>query len=44
MREYSARRRPLVERAARIAYTFVVMNCSAVIGLWSMLTRRKVWR
>jgi len=44
MREYSSGRRPLVERAARIAFTFVVMNCSAVVGLWSTLTGRKVWR
>jgi len=43
MRESSARR-SLVERAARIAFTFVVMNCSAVVGLWSVLTGKKVWR
>jgi hypothetical protein len=35
---------PLVERAARIAFTFVVMNLSAVVGLWSVLTGKKVWR
>ena len=35
--------KPLVERAARIAFTFVVMNWSAVVGLWSVLTGKKVW-
>jgi hypothetical protein len=34
----------LVERVARVAYTFIVMNCSAVIGVASALMRRKVWR
>jgi hypothetical protein len=43
MRESSARQ-SLVERAARIAFTFVVMNCSAVVGLWSVLTGKRVWR
>jgi hypothetical protein len=43
MRDYPSGR-PFVERAARIAFTFVVMNCSAVVGLWSTLTGRKVWR
>jgi len=37
-------RAPLVERIARVAYTFIVMNCSAVIGMASALMRRKVWR
>jgi hypothetical protein len=34
----------LIERAARVAFTFVVMNFSAVAGLWSALTGKKVWR
>ena len=34
----------LVERAARIAFTFLVMNCSAVEGLAALLLRKKVWR
>jgi len=38
------RRSSVVDRAARIAYTFIVMNCSAVVGLVSVLMRRKVWR
>ena len=38
------RRLSLVERAARVAFTFVVMNCAAVAGVVSALTRRKVWR
>jgi hypothetical protein len=29
---------------ARVAFTFVIMNCSAVAGLVSALMRRKVWR
>jgi hypothetical protein len=33
-----------IERAARIAFTFLVLNCSAVVGLWSVLTRKRVWR
>jgi hypothetical protein len=44
MREYESSRDSLVERAARIAFTFLILNCSAVLGLWSMLTRKKVWR
>jgi len=38
------RQRSLVERAARIAYMFLVMNCSAVAGLAALLLRKKVWR
>jgi hypothetical protein len=34
----------MVARAARVAYTLFVMNCSAVAGLLSALTGRKVWR
>ena len=30
--------------SARIAFTFLVLNCSAVVGLWSVLTRKKIWR
>jgi cellulose synthase/poly-beta-1,6-N-acetylglucosamine synthase-like glycosyltransferase len=33
-----------VDRLARIALTFMVMNYSAVAGLVSALTRRHVWR
>jgi len=43
MREGMAHR-PLIERAARVAFTFVVMNCSAVAGLAAALLRKKVWR
>jgi hypothetical protein len=38
------RHRSLVDRLARVAFTFVVLNCSAVVGLVSALARRKVWR
>jgi len=34
----------LVGRAARIAFTFLMMNCSAVAGLAALLLRKKVWR
>jgi len=34
----------MLERAARIAFTFMVLNCSAVAGLIAALSRRKVWR
>jgi hypothetical protein len=45
MRDPAAPRRPaLVKRLARIAFTFLVMNYSAVAGLFSAVLRRKVWR
>jgi hypothetical protein len=34
----------LLDRAARIAFTFVVMNTAAVAALVSILFRKKVWR
>jgi hypothetical protein len=34
----------MLERAARVAFTFVVMNCSAVVGLGAFLLGKKVWR
>lgn len=37
-------RRGIFERAARVAFTFVVMNVSAVAGLGLALFGRKVWR
>jgi hypothetical protein len=43
----SDRKRPqrsALERAARIAFTFVVMNVCAVTGLLAVTFRRKVWR
>ena len=33
----------LLERAARVALTFVVMNYAAVAGLFAAARRRKVW-
>ena len=36
--------RPAIERLARLAFAFVAMNCSAVAGLISAITGRKVWR
>jgi len=44
MRNATIVKQPFVERMARIAFTFVLMNCSAVVGLWSALTGKKVWR
>lgn len=35
---------PLVERGARVAFTFVMLNYSAVLGVFVAMTRRKVWR
>jgi len=33
-----------VERAARFAFTFVLMNSAAVAGLFAAVLRRRVWR
>jgi hypothetical protein len=38
------RTRTLVQRAARVAFAFVVMNSSAVAALGALLLRKKVWR
>jgi hypothetical protein len=40
----SPRHASVVDRIARIAFTFIMMNCSAVVGVVSALLRRKVWR
>jgi len=34
----------IVARLARVAYMFLVLNCSVVAGTVSALTGRKVWR
>ena len=34
----------VVSRIARVAYTFVMMNCAAVAGLFAATRGRKVWR
>jgi biofilm PGA synthesis N-glycosyltransferase PgaC len=34
----------LADRVARLAWTFVVLNYSAVAGALAAVTRRKVWR
>jgi hypothetical protein len=45
MHEPRTGRRPaLVNRLARIAFTILMMNYSAVAGLFSVAMRRKVWR
>lgn len=36
--------RQIVDRFARLAFTFLVLNYSAVAGTVAALTRRKVWR
>jgi hypothetical protein len=36
-------RRSLLERAARVAFAFVVLNVAAVAGLFAALFRKKVW-
>ena len=33
-----------VERAARVAYTFVMMNFAAVAGLIAICRGRQVWK
>jgi hypothetical protein len=33
-----------MNRLARLAFTFVVLNYSAVIGLVAAVTRKRVWR
>jgi hypothetical protein len=33
-----------IDRAARVAFTFVVMNAAAVMGLVKLLRQREVWR
>ena len=33
-----------VERAARVAYTFVMMNYAAVAGLFAICRGRQVWK
>jgi hypothetical protein len=38
-----AHRPSLLDRMARVAFTFVVMNCSAVMGVFAALGKRKVW-
>jgi hypothetical protein len=37
-------RQTAVSRAARIAFTFLVMNCAAVAGLIAFLLGKDVWR
>jgi hypothetical protein len=36
--------RNVVERAARVAFAFVLLNISAVAGLLKFVRRREVWR
>ena len=44
MRERPRSHHSLLERAAKVAFTFVVMNTSAVAGLVVALLGKKVWR
>jgi len=44
MAELQPRRQSAIARAARIAFAFVVLNCSAVAGLLAVGFGRKVWR
>lgn len=34
----------MVRRAARVAYTFVMMNVAAVSGLLALRRGREIWR
>jgi hypothetical protein len=38
------RRIGVIERAARVAFAFLVLNVAAVAGLAAALTGRRVWR
>ena len=40
----SPRRRLWFERAARVAFMFVVLNVSAVEALLATMLKKKVWR
>jgi hypothetical protein len=42
--DVNRRPRSAFARLAQVSYAFLVMNYSAVVGLWSAITRRKVWR
>ena len=33
-----------VRRVARVAYTFVMMNYAAIVGLFAVRRGRRVWR
>lgn len=33
-----------MNRLARLAFTFVLLNYSAVVGLFAAVTRKRVWR
>jgi hypothetical protein len=34
----------LLKRAARVAFTFVMMNYAALAGLFALTRRRQVWK
>jgi len=42
--DHVTRRPRLLERAARVAFAFLMMNASAIGGLVAYAFRRKVWR
>jgi hypothetical protein len=42
--ERKAARGRLLDRAARIAFAFLVLNVAAVAGVAAALTGRRVWR
>jgi hypothetical protein len=45
MRDSRSTDRPsMVVRLARVSYMFLVLNYSAVAGMFSAITGRKVWR
>ena len=44
MRDRRRAQRSLLDRAAKVAFTFVVMNTAAVAGLVAAFFSRKVWR
>jgi hypothetical protein len=34
----------MLDRMARVAFVFLMMNCAAVMGLFTALSKRNVWR
>ncbi|CAN5660362.1 hypothetical protein BH23ACI1_BH23ACI1_01370 [soil metagenome] len=35
---------PTLQKAARVAFTFVVMNVAAISGLFALRRRTEIWR
>jgi hypothetical protein len=42
-RPFAGGRRSVVQRAARVAFAFIVMNVAAVAGLVAAIFKKRVW-